>query len=163
MLNGTRFIRIKQKKSIDVSRFLSQNENASSVMACDGRKGMVKTMNAKQFNGIVNASPEKRYRNFLSTVTDREEIWFAECDGEQVTLDVDGYVNMLVWPQKEFCVFHLGPDDVPTSMEIHDFMESCRELDESVRFMVFPTDANCYVVSTKKLLKDLQAYLDEIE
>lgn len=120
-------------------------------------------MNPKQFQGIINASPEKRYHNFLSTVTDNEEIWMAGTSEGQATIDIDGYIHILVWPLKEFCKFHLRPDEVPFSMEIHDFLELCEGFDDSIRFMVFPTDANCYNVSTKKLCADIQAYLDEIE
>lgn len=31
--------------------------------------------NDKEFLGILNASPEKRYKNFISTVADYEEVW----------------------------------------------------------------------------------------
>jgi len=32
-------------------------------------------MNEKQFRGLMQSTPEKRYKSFLTTVADREEVW----------------------------------------------------------------------------------------
>ena len=97
-------------------------------------------------NGLRKASPEKRYKSFLNTVA-----------------DVEGYIYVMVWPHREFCEFMQSEDEKPVSMEVHNFLENCSKLNASVRFMVFPTEANAYMVSAEQLCADIQDHLDEVE
>ncbi|MBQ3099512.1 MAG: DUF2750 domain-containing protein [Clostridia bacterium] len=115
----------------------------------------------KAKEGLVNASPEKRYKSFLTTVADREEVWILSSDEGCTTLDIDGYINIMVWPRKELCFSIEG--ESPESIEIHDFLDYCEELDDSYRFMVFPTEVDSYIVSVEKMREDLEYYLSQVE
>ncbi len=53
-------------------------------------------------------------------------------------------------------------NDKPVSIEIHKFLEKCKTLDKSIRFMVFPTDVDTYVVTADRLREDIQEHLDEL-
>lgn len=113
--------------------------------------------------GLMAASPEKRYKSFLNTVTDLEEVWFLSGKAGYATIDIDGYVHVLIFPRREFCEILMSDDERPSSMEIHDFVESCQSLDENIRFMVFPTKENSYIVTSSRLCEDIAAYLEAIE
>lgn len=120
-------------------------------------------MNQKGIDGLVKATPEKRYKSFLTTVADTAEVWLLTSEKGQTTYDADGYIHILVWPCKEFAQMLSGEGEEPTSMEIHEFIEQCEKLDESIRFMVFPTKENAFVVTTETLISDLYYYLAEVE
>ena len=120
-------------------------------------------MNKKYIEGLKNASPEKRYKSFLNTVADRGEVWFLASDDGVVTYDFDGFINLPVWPGKEFCFGSETGDDTAVSMEVHEFLEHCRSLNENIRLMVFPTEENAYIVDSEQLVYDIQESLDEVE
>lgn len=120
-------------------------------------------MNKKMLEGLMNASPEKRYKSFLNTVVDQEEVWLLESDEGCVTIDLDGYIHVLVWPHKEFCEPFMGKNDQPIAIEVHAFIDDCKLLDQNMRFMVFPTQKDCYIISTEGLCHDLLEHLEEIE
>ena len=113
--------------------------------------------------GLLHASPEKRYKSFLNTVADRQDVWLLFSEEGYATLDLDGFVHVLVWPRKEFCSLYQSDAEKAVAMEVHDFIEKCEELEESVRFMVFPTNENCYIVTAQQLREDLQIHLEELE
>ena len=46
----------------------------------------------------INSTPEKRFHSFISTVADKEAVWLLESEDGYMTLDIDGYVNLLLWP-----------------------------------------------------------------
>lgn len=117
----------------------------------------------KAFNGLIKASPEKRYKNFLNTVADLEEVWLLYSEDGYVTIDFDGFIHILLWPQKEFCECFMSENEKPLSIETHEFLEKCKDLDSTIRFMVFPTDINSYVVTAKQLYSDITEHLEEIE
>ena len=120
-------------------------------------------LNKKAIDGLTKASPEKRYRSFLNTVTDLEAVWLLLSEDGYATFDADGFTHVLVWPREEFCRFPLSENDKPVSIEIHKFLEKCKTLDKSIRFMVFPTDVDTYVVTADQLREDIQEHLDELE
>ena len=120
-------------------------------------------MNNKALEGIKKASPEKRYKHFLSTVSDSEVIWLLSSSEGLTTYDFDGYVNVPVWSRKEFCSDFETEADKPFSMEIHEFLDECRSLEDCFRFMVFPTKENSYMVDKEQLCEDIEDFLDEIE
>lgn len=120
-------------------------------------------LSEKAINGLIKASPEKRYKNFLNTVTDLEEVWLLYSENGYATADFDGFIHILLWPQKEFCKYNISKDKKPCSLEIHEFLEKCKDLDNSIRFMVFPTDINSYVVTAEQLCSDITEHLEEIE
>ena len=120
-------------------------------------------LNEKAINGLTKASPEKRYKNFLNTVTDLEEVWLLSSKNGYATVEFDGFIHILLWPQKEFCKCVFSEDEKPCSFEIHEFLEKCKNLDNSIRFMVFPTEVDSYVVTAEQLYSDIAEHLEEIE
>lgn len=122
-------------------------------------------MNHKMFEGQIKASPEKRYKSFLNTVADLQQVWLLGNDeGETTTFDFDGYIHIALWPREEFCyLLKTQEHEKPISMEIHDFLDACMAFDESIRFMVFPTTKDSYIVSTADLCADIMEHLDEVE
>jgi len=123
-----------------------------------------KMLNSKAaLQGLLKAPPEKRYKSFLNTVADLEVVWFLSSEQGYATYDFDGFIHVLVWPRKEFCDFMMSEDEKPECMGIRDFLEKCRTLDEPIRFMVFPTQIDSYVVTVTQLCADIEAHLEEIE
>lgn len=120
-------------------------------------------MNEKGLIGLLNTSPEKRYKSFLSTVADSEEVWLLSSKDGYATFDEGDFIHLLIWPRKEFAEMFKNEDEEAVSIEVHKFIERCETLEENIRFMVFPTDKNSYVVTTEKLTDDITAYLDEVE
>ena len=120
-------------------------------------------MNEKQLQGMMSASPEKRYKSFLTTVADLEEVWLLSSKDGYATFDADGYINLLVWPRKEFAELFKNNDEEVVSMEVHEFVEQCENVEENIRFMVFPTYDNSYVVDSEKFINDINLHLDEVE
>ena len=115
----------------------------------------------KRFEGIWNASAEKRYRHFINYVADQESVWMLSNEDGLTTIDLDGYINLLVWPSKEFAVA-FDEKEIPVEIEVHDFCQRCKNMleEKNIRFMVFPNDKDTYIVETEELLN---AILEELE
>lgn len=79
------------------------------------------------------------------------------------TVDIENHIHLMVWPHKEFAEAFRENDEEVVSMEIHEFVEKCETLAENMRFMVFPTDKNAYIVDAEKLIDDINACLEEVE
>ena len=118
----------------------------------------------KRFLGISNASPAKRYKHFVSHVADWESVWLLSGKDGFLTIDIDDHIHLLVWPSKEFALA-FDPDETPVEIEVHDFCKRCEEMlhQEDIRFMVFPTEKNTYVVETEELLEDILYELSLVE
>lgn len=121
-------------------------------------------MNDKRFEGIWNATAEKRYKHFVTYTVDYESVWLLSDEDGYATIDVDGYIHLLVWPSKEFAVAY-SEEDTPVEMDIHEFIECCNDMreDTNFRFMVFPTDKDAWIVSTEDLLNYLIEELGRVE
>lgn len=119
-------------------------------------------LNEKAIKGLLGAAPEKRYKSFLNTVTDLEEVFVGLAIDKQVFVTNDEGLTLL-WPYKEFCELMLSSNQIPKAIEIHDFLEYCRSLEDSAMFSIFPTNENSYIVSAKQLILDIQEHLDELE
>lgn len=120
--------------------------------------------NEKRFEGLWNATPEKRYKHFITYTVDYESAWLLSNEDGFTTIDVDGYIHLLVWPSKEFAVAY-SEEDTPVEMDIHEFCERCEDMmnEENIRFMVFPTDKDAWIISTEDLLSDLTEELERVE
>ena len=81
----------------------------------------------KRFDGLWNAAAEKRYKHFITYTVDYESAWLLANDNGFATIDVDGYIHLLVWPAKEFAVAY-SKEDTPVEMEIHEFCERCEKM-----------------------------------
>ena len=120
-------------------------------------------MNEKQLQGMMSATPEKRYKSFLTTVADLEKVWLLASEDGYATFDADGYIHLLVWPRKEFAELFKGNNEEVISIDVHEFVEQCETVEENIRFMVFPTNDNSYVVDSEKIISDINLHLDEVE
>lgn len=120
-------------------------------------------LNSKAMNGLLNAPPDKRYKSFLNTVADLQEVWLLSSQDGEATLTLNGFIHVLLWPREEFCRLMMTHDQETMPIEVHDFLEKCKKLDNSTRFMVFPTKENSYIVTAEQLCRDIQDHLDEVE
>lgn len=117
----------------------------------------------KAFDGLMKASAEKRYKSFLSTVADLGTVWLLSSKDGFATYDDKDYIYLLIWPKKEFCIEFAVQDEIPVDIEVHDFIERCKNLNNQTQFMVFPTSENAYVVSPEQLQLDITEQLELIE
>lgn len=116
-----------------------------------------------RINGILSASPEKRYKNFISTIVDREEVWVLSSTEGYVTSEIEGKIHLLVWPEKAFAN-KFAKNDVVTSIEVHDFCNRCEEaIYSNISFLVFYNGENAYCVDGQKMLNDIQFELSLVE
>ena len=120
-------------------------------------------MNNKKKSGLQNAPAEKRYKSFLNTVVDQESVWLLQAEDGYATFDVDGTIHLLVWPEQEFCDFIKEEGELPVAIEVHDFLEKCKAIDQSIKFMVFPTEKDSFVVTADQLCFDIEEHLAEVE
>ena len=116
-----------------------------------------------KISGLLNASPEKRYKHFISTAADTEKVWMLCNDDGFASVD-DEYINLLVFPEQCFAEM-FADQDVPTEIDVYDFCERCAEIrgDEKIRFAVFPNGKNATIVSAEDLLNDLKEELSLYE
>lgn len=119
----------------------------------------------KRFFGILNASAEKRYRNFISTVVDREEVWLLENEEGYATFDDEEKTYLLVWPEQEFAKWFSKEDENAVSIEVHEFCRRCLEMKDNckIQFMVFPTEKDSWVVDTETILANILEELGRVE
>ncbi len=117
----------------------------------------------KYIKGVMSAPPEKRYKTFLTTAADTESVYVLSNDEGFVMYGDETVECLLVWPKKEFITFAASEDDEPFEMDVHDFIEMCREEIGDDDVMVFPTDVDGYIVSGNSLAEDLEAFLAEVE
>ena len=103
-------------------------------------------------------------KTLFTYTVDYESAWLLANDNGFATIDVDGYIHLLVQPAKEFAVAY-NKEDTPVEMEIHEFCERCEKMinDDNIRFMIFPTDKDAWVISTESLLNDLTEELERVE
>lgn len=116
-----------------------------------------------KIDGLLSASPEKRYKNFISTVVDHEEVWLLSNEDGYATYDDENYTNLLVWAEKQFAEM-FADRDTAVSIEIHDFCELCKEMhDDNIGFLVFYNGKDAYWVDANKILCDIQEELSLVE
>lgn len=120
-------------------------------------------MNSKKYYGLRNAPAAKRYKSFLNSVVDQEEVWLLQAEDGYATVDLDDTIYLMVWPAQEFCAFIQEEGEFPVAIEIHDFLEKCRDVDQSIKIMVFPTEKDSYIVTANQLCIDIEEYLAEVE
>lgn len=118
----------------------------------------------KRFQGILNSTPEKRYKHFLWFTADHESVWLLSNEDGYHTIDLDGVIYLLVWPEKTFAEAY-NKEDIPIELDIYDFCDRCREInkDDNIKFMIFPTSKDTYIINPEDLLNDLLEELSLIE
>lgn len=120
--------------------------------------------NMKRFEGILNASAETRYKHFIWFVADNASVWMLSNNEGFATIDLDGYIHLLVWPSKEFAIA-FDREDTPIEIEIHDFCERCKNINkkDNIRFMVFPNHKDTHIIEAEDLLNDILNELELLE
>ena len=117
----------------------------------------------KYIEGVMNASPEKRYKTFLSTAADTETVCVLSNENGFAMYGDETGSYLLVWPKKEFAAFFICEGDKQVELDVHDFIELCRQTIKDEKVMVFPTNRDSFVISGENLAEDLEAFLDEVE
>lgn len=117
----------------------------------------------KYIKGVMSASPEKRYNTFLTTVADREGVWVLSNENGLAMFGDETDSYLLVWPRQEFASIFASEDEETIEIEVHDFIDMCRQQINEDKVMVFPTHTDAYVISGSSLADDLEMYLDEVE
>ena len=119
-------------------------------------------LNDKAINGLLRSTPEKRYKSFLTTVADLEEVFVGITPHEDVFATNDrGFI--LLWAHQEICELMISTNQIPKTIEIHAFLEYCESIDDSTTFSICPTNENSYIISAKQLILDINEYLDQVE
>lgn len=105
-----------------------------------------------KFEGVWNALPGKRYKNFISTVADTQTVWLSK----------NGILS--VWPEESYALQITLADKI-ASVEVHDFCNLLKELanDPSASIRVFPTDKDHIDKHPCELLRDILDELERIE
>lgn len=117
----------------------------------------------KRIEGILSAPPEKRYKNFISTVVDKEEIWVLSNEDGYATYEIDNKIHLLVWPEKIFAQ-KFAENETAESIEVHDFCDRCEEAKRSnLLFLVFYNGKSAFCVDAEKMLNDIQYGLSLVE
>lgn len=120
-------------------------------------------LSEKAILGMMAAPAEKRYKSFLNMAADTQQVWMLESEEGSAIMEAEGYLHLLVWPAIEFADLVREANEEAVCMDVHDFLDQCRSLGEAYRFMVFPTNADAWIVTAQELCDDLQAALDEVE
>lgn len=105
-----------------------------------------------KFWGVWNALPEKRYRNFISTVADMQMVWLRKNE------------ILSVWPEESYAL-QKTPAEKIACVEVHDFCILLEKLsyDPSSSICVFPTDKDYIEKRPHELLRDILDELERIE
>ena len=121
-------------------------------------------INLKRILGIINAPSNKRYKNFINTVVDREYVWLLDGGEGYCTYDIDNEINIIVYPEKAIADY-FSNGATPVMMEIHDFCRECENLikEKNIGFAVCPNEVDAIKVSPQVLYEDLLAALEEVE
>lgn len=124
-------------------------------------------MNNKMFNGILSATPEKRYDHFLNVVSDAETVYMVDC-GEDTLLspEINNIIYYLAWSEKEFAEYYLSKiyphmKCQIVAIEVHEFCEMIKT--NQAMFMIFPTDKDTWIVSSNELYENLEFELSRLE
>lgn len=119
-------------------------------------------MNAR-IKGILSAPAKKRYKNFLRTAADSEEVWMLKGDEGECTYDIDDEIFVIVYPTEEFAKMFCRNGEVPVMMEVHKFCKKCKKLieEQNIGFAVFPNDVDVINVLAETLYYDLVSALEE--
>ena len=111
-----------------------------------------------KFEGLMNAHPRKRYKSFVNTVADTEQVWL-DCDPSQLVLTEQCPIS--VWPEEMFASA-VCSDKAVFSIEVHEFCELMMACpNRSIR--VFPNGTDYVDTTADALLADIEEELDLLE
>lgn len=105
----------------------------------------------KRIDGIWNSAPHKRYKTFIVTSADQEQVFVHKGD------------KWSVWPEEVFALRNF-PNNVIECLDVHEFCEELSKEGHCVQnISVFPTEVNTTMVEADILLRDLLEELGRIE
>lgn len=118
----------------------------------------------KKMLEIIKAPLTKRYKNFINTVVDSEQVWLLDGGNGYCSYDDGNEISIIVYPTEEFANY-FSKGATPVMMEVHEFCRECNKLDKekNILFAVFPNDENAMQVSPQALYYDLVEALEEVE
>lgn len=122
-------------------------------------------MNPKEFESVINQSPNIRYEYFIKKVADFEEVWGLYNDGWATSQDDEGNMLIPFFPKKEFaeyCAINEWNVFKATSIDLDEFIDGWLEgmCEDGIKPSIFPTHKDSALVEISVLLKDLR---NEIE
>ena len=134
------------------------------IISLENNKYIWRQFNVKREGNteFIKLHIRKKYKSFLNTVTDWEEVWISTLPKSK-TPATDNEGNILLWHYKEICESMMPSNHISKAIEIHDFLEQCRTLENTTSFNVCPSHTGSYVVSVQQLCLDIQEHLDELE
>lgn len=115
--------------------------------------------------GVLNAIPEKRYKNFISTVVDREKVWLLD-DGEgYATFEQEDEMYLLVWQERKMAEMFASKSEQAVYIEIHEFCRLCESNidNRKLKFIVCPNEKDSCIATVEGLLSDITRELNRIE
>lgn len=118
-----------------------------------------------KFTGITAATSDKRYKNFINTVADREYVWLLDNGDGYMCHDELETIYLLVWQEQKFAENYAESGEHAVAIEVHEFCERCKEnLDnKDLKFMVCPNNVDSFVVTVDRMLDDLLEALSKLE
>lgn len=119
---------------------------------------------------ILARKPESRYKYFIRTVAELEEVWGMADDEGWMMLedDLDNTDVLPVFPHREFAeLFYeqgeFGEAYKVEPLDLYEFMEWLEDMaEQKIKVGVFPTpDFECAVMTPEKVMADLQTEFDK--
>lgn len=123
----------------------------------------------RQIDEIYAKKPESRYRYFIKTIAEEEEVWgLADDEGWLMIEDLDDNTDVMpVFPKAEFVdIFRERAGFQEYKTEVLDLYEFVDWLDdfalENIKVAVFPTpDFHGAVLPPDRIKEDIQAEFDK--
>jgi len=123
----------------------------------------------KQIEEILAKKPENRYKYFIKTVAEEEEVWgLADEEGWLLLEDEEDDTDVLaVFPNPEFAEIFREKDDFGEfqveALDLYEFMEWLDDFEkEKMKIAVFPTpDFQSAVMTPGRLKDDFQEQFDK--
>jgi hypothetical protein len=80
----------------------------------------------KQVEAVLSLPGEKRFKYFVKTIADREEVWGLYQNGWALAANEEGVEVFPLWPAQEYaeiCAENEWGGYEPRSIDLNDFME----------------------------------------
>lgn len=108
---------------------------------------------------VLNSSAENRYKDFINTIIERQEVWFLEFeDAYTMFKNDDGGVDLLVWQDKKMAEEYAVEGEVAVSISFEEFLDQCSSYvgSSEVMLMVCPSeDKDVVIVNMEQMLNDI--------
>jgi len=133
------------------------------------------SLTTKQIEEIFAKKPENRYKYFIKTVVELEEVWgLMDAEEGWLMLEDDEDANssdvIAVFPNREFAEIFSDKGDFNDefkveAIDLYEFMEWLEDFEgEGVTVGVFPTpDFQCAVMHPRRVADDLNELIEKEE